>query len=172
MANSDDGGTEMKDGIKVTVMIGLLLAVLALMLLNTVWPRQTTLSAESMQGINQVAESMKQSAANWEKIAKSTSELHDVLLAQAQGSRNEINTLNQQLMGRYGLDANDPFNAYVNSMFEQSNGLGGVNVPPGKGGASPAKPVQGTNDRPAIQVDGSPAGVNHNSNGAPAQPPK
>lgn len=172
MANSDAEDTGMKESLKGTIIISLLLAVLGLMLLNTVWPRQTSLSKESMEGINQVAESMKQSAANWEKIAKSTTELHEVLLAQAQGSRNEINTLNQQLLGRYGLDANDPFNAYVNSMFEQTNGLGGVNVSGGKGGTSSAKSVQVTNDRTTIKVDPSPAGVNNNGNGAPAQPPK
>lgn len=172
MANSDEGAGTVKESWKGTIIIGLLLALLGLMLLNTVWPRQTSLSKESMAGISQVAESMKQSAANWEKIAKSTTELHQVLLAQAQGSRNEINTLNQQLLGRYGLDANDPFNAYVNSMFEQSNGLGGGNVPGSKGGTGPAKSVQVTNDRTTIKVDGGPAGVNNNGNGATTQPPK
>lgn len=172
MVTSDDGDTGMKDGFKTTIVISLLLAVLGLMLLQTVWPRQTSLSAESMQGINQVAESMKQSAANWEEIAKSTKELHQVLLAQAQGSRNEINTLNQQLLGRYGLDANDPFNVYVNSMFEQANGVGGVNVPGSKGGAGPAQSVQVTNDRTTIKVDGSATGTDHNSNGASPKPPK
>lgn len=172
MANSDEEDTGMKESLKGSIIIGLLLALLGLMLLNTVWPRQTSLSKESMEGISQVAESMKQSAANWEKIAKSTTELHEVLLAQAQGSRNEINSLNQQLLGRYGLDANDPFNDVVNSMFEQSKNLGGVNVPGSKGGTSPAKSVQVTNDRTTIKVDRSTAGAFDNGEGAPTPPPK
>lgn len=172
MANSDEGDGTMKEGWKGTIIIGLLLALLGLMLLNTVWPRQTSLSKESMEGISQVAESMKQSAANWEKIAKSTAELHQVLLAQAQGSRNEINSLNQQLLGRYGLDANDPFNAVVNSMFEQSKGLGGSNVPGSESGTGPAKSVQVTNDRTTIKVDGGTPRAHNNGDGAPTQPPK
>lgn len=172
MVNSDAEDTGMKESLKGTIIISLLIALLGLMLLNTVWPRQTSLSKESMEGISQVAESMKQSAANWEKIAKSTTELHQVLLAQAQGSRNEINSLNQQLLGRYGLDANDPFNAVVNSMFEQSKNLGGVDVPGSKGGTGPTKSVQVTNDRTTIKVDRSPAGTLDHSEGAPAAPPK
>lgn len=172
MANSDEGESGMKESIKGTIIIGLLLALLGLMLLNTVWPRQTSLSKESMEGISQVADSMKQSAANWEKIAKSTAELHQVLLAQAQGSRNEINSLNQQLLGRYGLDANDPFNAVVNSMFEQSKGLGGGDVPGSKGGTGPAKSVQVTNDRTTIKVDRSTTGALDNGEGATTPPPK
>lgn len=172
MANSDEGDTGMKDGFKGTIIISLLLAVLGLMLLNTVWPRQTSLSKESMEGISQVAESMKQSAANWEKISQSTTELHKVLLAQAQGSRNEITMLNQQLIGRYGLNANDPFNAYVNSMFEQSNSAGGDDVPGSKVDTSPDRPVQEANERAAHKAYGSPAGAYNNSNGPTPQPPK
>lgn len=172
MVNSDAEDTGMKESLKGTIIISLLIALLGLMLLNTVWPRQTSLSKESMEGISQVAESMKQSAANWEKIAKSTTELHQVLLAQAQGSRNEINSLNQQLLGRYGLDANDPFNAVVNSMFEQSKNLGGVDVPGSKGGTGPTKSVQVTNDRTTIKVDRSAAGALDHGEGAPAAPPK
>jgi len=167
MANSDE-----KDGFKTTLILSLVLAVLALMLLNTIWPRQTSLSAESMQGINQVAESMKQSAANWEKIAKSTTELHEVLLAQAQGSRNEINMLHKQLLGRYGLDANDPFNDYVNSMLEQSDGYGGGNVPGSKGGAGPDRSLQEADDWAKVKAHGSSAGVVDYSNSTASQPPK
>jgi hypothetical protein len=172
MANSDEGDSGMKDGFKVTIIISLLLAVLGLMLLQTLWPRQTNLSAESMQGITQVAESMKQSAANWEKISKSTTELHEVLLAQAQGSRNEISMLHKQLLGRYGLDANDPYNEYVNSMLEQSDGYGGGNVPRGEGRAGANPTVQETNGQPANKVNRSPAGAPDHSDGTSPKPAK
>lgn len=171
MANGEEE-TAMKGDFKVTIILSLLIAVLGLMLLQTVWPRQTSLSPESMQGINQVAESMKQSAANWEKISQSTTELHKVLLAQAQGSRNEITMLNQQLLGRYGLDANDPFNSYVNSLFEQANGAGGGNVPGSESDPGADRTVQDTNERAAHKAYGSPTGAYNNGNGTPSQPLK
>jgi len=158
----------MKEGSKITLIMGMLIAVLALMLLNTVWPRQTTLSAESMESINKMADSMKQSAANWERVSKSTTELNEVLLAQAKGSRNEINALHLQLLGRYGLDPNDPFSEYVNSVLQQSQGNGGIDLPRGEGEAGRGRGVPEANAKLAGSTDRGSSRVADNGHRATA----
>ncbi len=152
--------------------MGLLIAILVLMLLNTVWPRSTTLSKESLEGITQVADSMKKAADNWEKIAVSTNAVQEILTAQAQGRQNEINSLHAQLLGKYGLDPSDPFSGYVNSLLQQSQGWGGGDVPGGEIPRNQDKYLQNPNAGTPPKTDPGSKGTYHNGNGATPELPK
>ena len=162
----------MSDQLKGNIFLVLLIAILGTMLLNTVWPRSTTLSEESLEGITQVAESMKKAADNWEKIASSANTIQAVLLAQSQGRQNEINSLQAQLLDKYGLAPDDPFNAYVNSLLEQSNGQGGSHVSGGKVPTNPDRQLQAPNG--GVKAPANPSGSRtpDNGDGTATQVPK
>lgn len=162
----------MSDQLKGNVFLVLLIAILGTMLLNTVWPRSTTLSEESLEGITQVADSMKKAADNWEKIASSANTIQAVLLAQSQGRQNEINALHAQLLDKYGLAPDDPFNAYVNSLLEQSNSAGRSNVPGGEVPANQNRQLQAPNGGTKAPADPSGARANDHSNGAAPKVPQ